>query len=116
MAYWGVSDAQAAFDRLISPRATQRSTVQDVGGRIRVTSVFDPFGNIFGIIGKPRISRFPRHDGKSPHSVTFVKELPKTATGKIREIHFASAPACDRSPVSTLISKRVSGICFLLTR
>jgi hypothetical protein len=63
-----------------------------------------------------RISRFPRHDGKSPHSVTFVKELPKTATGKIREIHFASAPACDRSPVSTLISKRVSGICFLLTR
>jgi len=51
MAYGGVSDAQAAFDRLISPRATQRSTVQDVGGGIRVTSVFDPFGNIFGIIG-----------------------------------------------------------------
>ncbi len=76
MTYWGVSDAQAAFDHLISPRATQRSTVQDVGGGIRVASVFDPF-----------ISRFPRHDGKSPHSVTFVKELPKTATGKIREIH-----------------------------
>ena len=41
--YWGVADAQAAFDRLISLGATERSAVQEVGGGIRVASVFDPF-------------------------------------------------------------------------
>ena len=54
--YWGVSDAQAAFDRLISLGATERSTVQEVGGGIRVASVFDPFGNIFGIIENPHFT------------------------------------------------------------
>ena len=56
MAYGGVSDAQAAFDRLISPRATQRSTVQDVGGGIRVTSVFDPFGTSSASLGTPHFT------------------------------------------------------------
>ncbi len=51
--YWGVQDAQAAFDRLISLGAIERSAVQDVGGSIRVATVFDPFGNIFGIIQNP---------------------------------------------------------------
>jgi predicted enzyme related to lactoylglutathione lyase len=51
--YWGVADAQAAFDRLISLGATERSAVQDVGESIRVATVFDPFGNIFGIIQNP---------------------------------------------------------------
>jgi len=54
--YWGVSDAQAAFDRLISRGATERSTVQEVGAGIRVASVFDPFGNIFGIIENPHFT------------------------------------------------------------
>lgn len=51
--YWGVADAQAAFDRLISLGAGGRSAVQDVGAGIRVATVFDPFGNIFGIIQNP---------------------------------------------------------------
>ncbi len=51
--YWGVADAQSAFDRLLSLGATQRSAVQDVGEGIRVATVFDPFGNIFGIIQNP---------------------------------------------------------------
>ncbi len=51
--YWGVADAQAAFDRLISLGATERSAVQDVGDGIRVATVFDPFENIFGIIENP---------------------------------------------------------------
>ena len=51
--FWGVSDAQAVFDRLISLGATERSAIQDVGDGIRVGSVFDPFGNIFGIIQNP---------------------------------------------------------------
>jgi len=51
--YWGVSDARAAFERLLSLGATERSDVQDVGGDIRVATVFDPFGNIFGVIENP---------------------------------------------------------------
>ena len=53
VAYWGVADARAAFERLISLGATERSAVQEVGEGIRVAIVFDPFGNIFGIIENP---------------------------------------------------------------
>src|SRR5262245_13123625 len=35
VAYWGVADANAAFDRLISLGATERSPVRDVGEGIR---------------------------------------------------------------------------------
>jgi len=54
--YWGVVEAQAAFDRLISLEAVERSAVQDVGDGIRVATVFDLFGNIFGIIQNPHFS------------------------------------------------------------
>ena len=53
VAYWGVADAQAAYDRLIVLGAVERSAVQEVGEGIRVATVFDPFGNIFGIIQNP---------------------------------------------------------------
>ena len=53
VAYWGVADARAAFERLISLGATERSALQKVGEGIRVATVFDPFGNIFGIIENP---------------------------------------------------------------
>ena len=53
VAYWGVADARAAFGRLISLGATERSAVQEVGEGIRVATVFDPFGNILGIIENP---------------------------------------------------------------
>jgi len=53
VAYWGVADARAAFERLISLGATERSAVHEVGEGIRVATVFDPFGNIFGIIENP---------------------------------------------------------------
>ena len=53
VAYWGVTDASAALQRLISLGATERSAVQEVGEGIRVATVFDPFGNIFGIIENP---------------------------------------------------------------
>lgn len=52
-AYWGVVDAQAMFRRLIELGAKERSAVQEVGEGIRVATVFDPFGNIFGIIENP---------------------------------------------------------------
>jgi predicted enzyme related to lactoylglutathione lyase len=51
--YWGVSDADAALKRLLSLGATERSNVQDVGEGIRVATVLDPFGNVFGLIENP---------------------------------------------------------------
>jgi predicted enzyme related to lactoylglutathione lyase len=53
VAYWGVPDAAAVLPRLISLGARERSAVQEVGEGIRVATVFDPFGNIFGIIENP---------------------------------------------------------------
>lgn len=53
VAYWGVANAAAAFQRLKSLGATERSPLQEVGEGIRVATVFDPFGNIFGIIENP---------------------------------------------------------------
>ena len=53
VAYWGVTDAEATFRRLISLGAKDRSAVQEVGEGIKVATVFDPFGNIFGIIENP---------------------------------------------------------------
>jgi len=53
VAYWGVANAEESFRRLISLGATERSAVQEVGEGIRVATVFDPFGNIFGIIENP---------------------------------------------------------------
>ena len=51
--YWGVADAHGAFERLISLGARERSPVHEVGDGIRVATVCDPFGNIFGIIQNP---------------------------------------------------------------
>lgn len=53
VAYWGVTDAAASFERLISLGAKPRTAVQEVGEGIRVATVIDPFGNIFGIIENP---------------------------------------------------------------
>ncbi len=54
--YWGVTDADASLARLISLGATARTGVQDVGDGIRVATVLDPFGNIFGIIQNPHFA------------------------------------------------------------
>jgi predicted enzyme related to lactoylglutathione lyase len=51
--YWGVSDARAASERLLSLGATARTAVQEVGEGIRVATVLDPFGNVLGIIENP---------------------------------------------------------------
>jgi predicted enzyme related to lactoylglutathione lyase len=53
VAYWGVKDAKAAYQRLLSLGAQSCGPVQDVGDSIRVATVFDPFGNVFGIIENP---------------------------------------------------------------
>jgi predicted enzyme related to lactoylglutathione lyase len=53
VAYWGVADAEAALQRLLELGATVHETVQDVGEGIKVATVKDPFGNVFGIIENP---------------------------------------------------------------
>jgi predicted enzyme related to lactoylglutathione lyase len=56
VAYWGVSDAAAALERLQALGATVCEPLQDVGEGIRVGAVNDPFGNTFGVIENPHFS------------------------------------------------------------
>ena len=59
VAYWGVKNADEAFQRLVKLGAKKLEAVQDVGGGIRVATVIDPFGNIFGLIENPHF-KLPR--------------------------------------------------------
>jgi predicted enzyme related to lactoylglutathione lyase len=53
VAYWGVDNAEAALQKLLEHGAAKHEEVQDVGGGIKVATVQDPFGNIFGVIENP---------------------------------------------------------------
>ena len=53
VAYWGVNDARTALTHLLEVGATLNEDVQDVGGDIKVATIKDPFGNVFGIIENP---------------------------------------------------------------
>ena len=55
-AYWGVSDCEAAFNRLVELGASRLNPVRDVGEGIRVATVTDPFGNLIGMIENPHFS------------------------------------------------------------
>jgi predicted enzyme related to lactoylglutathione lyase len=52
-AYWRVSDASAAYRRLLELGAAPEEPVTDVGEGILVGAVHDPFGNILGVIQTP---------------------------------------------------------------
>ncbi|MFC5511312.1 VOC family protein [Massilia jejuensis] len=56
-AYWGTEDAQAELARLESLGAAVESPLADVGEGIRVATVRDPYGNLFGIIENPHFDR-----------------------------------------------------------
>ena len=51
--YWGVPDAKDGVAYLLSQGAGEREGVQDVGGGIKLATVFDPWGNVLGIIENP---------------------------------------------------------------
>ena len=57
--YWGVADAAAAYERLLSLGAAAVSPVRDVGEGIKVAVVKDPFGNTLGIIENPHFGAAP---------------------------------------------------------
>jgi predicted enzyme related to lactoylglutathione lyase len=52
-AYWGVDDCRATHQRLLALGGKPNTEVMDVGEGILVATVFDPWGNIFGIIENP---------------------------------------------------------------
>jgi predicted enzyme related to lactoylglutathione lyase len=52
-AYWGTADASAELARLLGLGAAVDAEVTDVGGGIKVATVRDPYGNLFGIIENP---------------------------------------------------------------
>ncbi|VXB02389.1 VOC family protein [Massilia sp. 9I] len=56
-AYWGTDDIDAEVARVSSLGAQVHSPVEDVGGGIRVATVRDPYGNLFGIIQNPHFDR-----------------------------------------------------------
>jgi predicted enzyme related to lactoylglutathione lyase len=51
--YWGVPNIEAGRDHLLSIGARPVGPVEDVGHGIKKASVYDPFGNVFGIIENP---------------------------------------------------------------
>lgn len=59
VAYWGVADAAAAYERLIGLGAAPQEPIQDVGEGIKIGSVWDPFGNILGVIENPNFKADP---------------------------------------------------------
>jgi predicted enzyme related to lactoylglutathione lyase len=60
LVYWGVESAERAWARLLELGATPASPVREVGGGIKVATVKDPFGNLFGLIENPH---FPNTAG-----------------------------------------------------
>lgn len=53
VAYWGVAEAEVALKYALEKGATSHEDLQDVGEGIKVATVKDPFGNVFGIIENP---------------------------------------------------------------
>lgn len=53
LTYWGVSDVESEYQRMIGLGATPHEKPTNVGGDIVVAAVKDPWGNIIGIICNP---------------------------------------------------------------
>ena len=51
--YWGVADIVAAHARLLGLGAKPCDAIQDVGEGIKTAAVWDPFGNVLGVIENP---------------------------------------------------------------
>jgi len=51
--YWGVDNIENSLKAIIAAGGELADEIQEVGGGIKVASVKDPSGNIFGIIENP---------------------------------------------------------------
>ncbi|MDX1908753.1 MAG: VOC family protein [Bacteroidia bacterium] len=56
LTYWGMADVADSYAQLLEMGATMHEAPTDVGGGITVATVYDPWGNIFGIIDNPHFS------------------------------------------------------------
>ena len=53
LTYWGVSDVDAEYNRMVALGATEHQKPNNVGGEIVVASVKDAWDNVIGIIFNP---------------------------------------------------------------
>lgn len=53
LAYWGVAHIEEAFEKIKTAGGSEVAGIEDVGGGIKVASLKDPSGNVFGIIENP---------------------------------------------------------------
>lgn len=53
VAYWGVANLGNAFEHFVGIGATVKVPILDVGSGIKVATLADPFGNLFGLIENP---------------------------------------------------------------
>ncbi len=51
--YWGTDDIAAEYARMLALGAKPQSEPKDVGDGIKVATVFDPAGNVIGLIENP---------------------------------------------------------------
>ncbi len=56
-AYWGVDDLAKEVKRIVALGASIHSDIQEVGERILVAELADPFGNLLGLIENPHFDR-----------------------------------------------------------
>lgn len=57
--YWGVPNAADALAELLTAGASPHTPVRDVGDGIRVATVVEPGGSIFGVIENPHFEIAP---------------------------------------------------------
>jgi lactoylglutathione lyase len=53
LSYWGVEDITSEYKHLLSLGATTHEAPHSVGGPLMVSTVFDPWGNLVGLIFNP---------------------------------------------------------------
>jgi predicted enzyme related to lactoylglutathione lyase len=51
--YWKVDNVESVLKHILKLGAKMNTDIQDVGEGIKLATVIDPFGNIFGIIEEP---------------------------------------------------------------
>lgn len=56
MSYWGVTDIVLKYEHLLDLGAKVHESPHNVGGDIKVCSVYDPWNNIIGLIYNPHFS------------------------------------------------------------
>ena len=53
IAYWGVNDINMVYTNMLESGAKEHEKPTNVGGELMVASVYDPWGNIIGLIYNP---------------------------------------------------------------